>query len=925
MRQDFHDILQALSFFLAGTFLSEILSDPNMTNNLSERSMTAIRYTSYSFLVIGAILALISIPILSKKFRGIHDNINNVLNFLLFLTTLCAVIKTGFPVNLALTIVIFYIVFISFVWSSFQILEPRLKTRIRSLSGSGQIMVSLGLSILWLLFGAWLFEVNLSNEIALLIVGGILFVTGAVFSMTDFIVKRMRNKSNHAEKSVQKQTQGKSALASLTVLVDEPIKVAEQDRLNRKQFAEHFAETLIGYNDPSCLITALYGSWGSGKSSLLNLIENDLRNKSPSTDNYIVIRFNPWNISNLDQLIAMFFHELEAAVKGKKAVSSYTDKTVALLNLLSGILSVGQLSPVGSQYFAQGARVTNRISATIEEAADRPIDEIKKELDDLLSKTAKRIFILIDDIDRLEQQSAKLLFRMIRLNADFRNITYVLSFDPKIVERLLDIEQPGYGRQYLEKIIQLPIDIPVIDNALLVEILLEELNNRIVTKYSDRFDDELWQKLITSGEFFKYFRTIRDVVRYVNGLILNYPIRANDVNMVDFMALEAVRTFASESYDSIRRNKAILTRLTSSGTPLFDPGENLEETKKILSKIFHPEQIGATQSAEIEGLGKTIEATCRALFPQLDRIYSNYSHTANSELKWRQEKRICSKEMFDNYFLVGVPKGEISDQEMRSILAKSNNHSRLIDALNEIFDRNLGTRFLSCTEDYLDSIQSIYETILALFEIEDKILSEPRVMLAVRPSSAAAWLIYLLLKREQNDKRKQDIKNAIVASSKLYLPVYFVSFISPDEDKARSENGISQDLGFSDADLDELQVACVTKIKEFAEAGRLSKSPHLGLILFRWLTWGTADETKEYANKLVETDERVVDLLVGFAGEVISDGKRGVIIRKKDISKFVDVKVVEERVNNNIKPKIDQLNPSQKEAVEAFLTNRDIW
>jgi len=931
VRQDFHDILQALSFFLAGTFLSEILSDPNVTKNLSGRTMTAIRYTSDSFLVIGAILALISIlvlvsiPIISKKLGVIRDNINNILNFLLLLTTLCAVMKTGFSTNLTLTIVIFYLVFISFIGSSFQILKPRLKTHIRSLSGISQMIVSLGLSILWLRFAGWLFEVNLPHEFYLLIAGAILFVAGSVCWVANFVIKHVRSKSHHEDKPAQKQPEESTSPASSVVLVDEPIRVGEQDRLNRRQFAEHFAETLISYNDPSCLITALYGPWGSGKSSMLNLIESYLHNKSSSTDNYIVIRFNPWNISNLDQLIAMFFHELKVAIKGDTVLNRNSDDVVKLLNLFSGILSVGKLSPMGSQYFSQGSEVTNRISDTIKKAADKPIDDIKKELDDLLAKTAKRIFILIDDIDRLDQQSAKLLFRMIRLNADFKNTTYVLSFDPKIVEQLLKEEQPGYGKQYIEKIIQLPIDIPVIDNSLLVEILVGELNNRIIKNDADRFDERLWRELVTSGEFFRYFTTIRDVVRYLNGLTLNYSIRASDVNMVDFMALEAIRTFASDSYDSIRRNKAILTRLNSSGS-LLDTGENVEETKKILSEIFHIEQTSARQSNEIGRLGETAKATCRVLFPQLDRVYSNYDHTTSFKTKWRQEKRICSDEIFDNYFLVGVPKGEISDQEMRSILARSDNHSRFIDALNEIFDRNLGTRFLSRAEDYLDYIQSIYETISALFEIEDRILSEQRKMLALGADTTTCWLICLLLKREESANRKQDISKAIVASNKLYLPVYFVSFISPDEAEAGSENRISRDLGFSDADLHELQVACVAKIKEFAESGKLSKSPHLGLILSRWLIWGTSEEARVYANKLAETDEGVVDLLVGLAGEVLSDGgKRGVIIDKKNISKFVDVKVIEERVNNNIKPKMEQLMQRQKEAVEAFLAGRTIF
>ena len=373
------------------------------------------------------------------------------------------------------------------------------------------------------------------------------------------------------------------------VLVDEPITTEEQERLNRKEFAKLFAETLLGHTDPSCLIAALYGPWGSGKSSLLYLIENHLRNSSSSTNDHIIIRFNPWNISSLDQLIAMFFHELKVAVQGKQATTKLRDNTIKLLDVFSGILTVGRLSPFGSQYFALGVEATKKIGGTLKEYKNKSLIKVKEALEEQLSETAKRIFILIDDIDRLDQHAVKLLFRMIRLNADFKNTTYLLAFDPQIVEDLLDIEQPKHGKEYLEKIIQLPINIPSIDEAILIEILTEELDKFIGKYDGNNFDKEyreLWQKLITSGRFLKLFRTIRDVVRYVNGLRLNYSLVSNNVNLVDFMALEAIRIFAADSYDLIRRNKSILTRLGTHG--YMGQTENIEETKKLLSHIFNP-------------------------------------------------------------------------------------------------------------------------------------------------------------------------------------------------------------------------------------------------------------------------------------------------------------------------------------------------
>jgi len=707
------------------------------------------------------------------------------------------------------------------------------------------------------------------------------------------------------------------------VLVDEPITTEEQERLNRKEFAKLFAETLLGHTDPSCLIAALYGPWGSGKSSLLYLIENHLRNTSPAMSDYIIIRFNPWNISSLDQLIAMFFHELKVAVQGKPASTKLRESTIKLLDVFSGILTVAQLSPVGNQYFALGTEATKRIRGTLKEAKNKSLTKVKEELDQQLSKTAKRVFILIDDVDRLDQDAVKLLFRMIRLNADFKNTTCVLAFDPKIVEDLLNIEQPKHGREYLEKIIQLPINIPSIDEAILIEILTQELD-KLIGEFDERkFDKELWQELVTSGRFFKFFRTIRDVVRYVNGLKLTYSLVSTDVNLVDFMALEAIRIFAADSYDLIRRNKGILTRLGTRGPLVQD--ENVEETKKMLSHIFNPKRRSNGELTETEGRSGIVEATCKVMFPQLGRIYSNVIYASGTEQTWRQEKRICAEDIFDNYFLLGVPVGEISDEEIQTVLARSDNYLSLVEALNELFESRprLGSRFLERIEDYLDKIPiaNIEQTVIALFEIEERVVSEPRVMLGTHADLQTARLVYLLIKRiEEKEKRKQSIINTINRASKIFLPVYFVSLITPDEDGKGSRIEALQELGFSSEDLRELQSLCISKMQASAASSVLPKSPHLGMLLFRWLDWGVEDEVKEYARKLADTHEGVIDLLVGFSSEVLSSGgRRHVEIKKDNIAKFVDINIIEQKVKEIRETKLDQLNESQRESVEAFL------
>ena len=57
------------------------------------------------------------------------------------------------------------------------------------------------------------------------------------------------------------------------LLVDEPISSPGEDRLNRIQFAEHLADVLFEHEGNKCMVVAINGEWGCGKSSILNLIE----------------------------------------------------------------------------------------------------------------------------------------------------------------------------------------------------------------------------------------------------------------------------------------------------------------------------------------------------------------------------------------------------------------------------------------------------------------------------------------------------------------------------------------------------------------------------------------------------------------------------------------------------------------------------
>jgi len=87
---------------------------------------------------------------------------------------------------------------------------------------------------------------------------------------------------------------------------DQPITKCSEDKLGRVSFAESLAQAILSYKSEECIVLGLFGSWGSGKTSLINMC---LECINKSVDSYlkkekpIVIKFNPWNYSGQQQLI----------------------------------------------------------------------------------------------------------------------------------------------------------------------------------------------------------------------------------------------------------------------------------------------------------------------------------------------------------------------------------------------------------------------------------------------------------------------------------------------------------------------------------------------------------------------------------------------------------------------------------------------
>lgn len=95
--------------------------------------------------------------------------------------------------------------------------------------------------------------------------------------------------------------------SNLSLATDTPIKAREQDLIGRIPFAERLADILKSAAGPESLVIGLYGPWGSGKTSVINLVENALSRKDDDGKAGVsVVRFEPWNYLTAEQLLAQF-------------------------------------------------------------------------------------------------------------------------------------------------------------------------------------------------------------------------------------------------------------------------------------------------------------------------------------------------------------------------------------------------------------------------------------------------------------------------------------------------------------------------------------------------------------------------------------------------------------------------------------------
>jgi len=460
---------------------------------------------------------------------------------------------------------------------------------------------------------------------------------------------------------------------------DSPVS-REGDLLGRRPFARLIARQIHVSRPTDGLVVAVVGRWGSGKTSVLRMVAEELADRSNSSTTsisreVIVVEFNPWLFSGSEQLTALFFVTLADQLPGKLGEDRAT-KVVQRLRRYGAALGTLRALPGIGGVFGAGADIAGETARRFDTSAVDLAGQ-RSALADTLRALDIHLVVLIDDVDRLETETElRDLMRMVKLVGDLPGVTYVLSYDRRPVVAALTSSGIS-GEEYLEKIVQVEHRLPEVLRDRLLTMLTHELNVAIRDLPDERLDADRWPE-VAAKIIHPLVTTPRHVRRYGNALRIALDLHREEVDLVDQLALTAIETFLPTFHGQLPLLADALLPSAANLSALF-PNQK-EEAKTRLE-----------DAAETSGAPDVASATYALLFPGTSRLLRNVDTGRFTERDAQRWRRVADPEAFWTYVTAALPEEALTVAEVRTVIEAMKDPNALIAELDRRDVDQLGT------------------------------------------------------------------------------------------------------------------------------------------------------------------------------------------------------------------------------------------
>lgn len=384
------------------------------------------------------------------------------------------------------------------------------------------------------------------------------------------------------------------------------------------------AQTLVSLMQQEALrplTIGIHGSWGAGKSSILSLVDAQLRD-DPHT---LCFTFNGWLYQGYEDtksaLMETVVHELLKRRSSSQTVIDLGKSIFRRINWLKAAKTTGTLAisaaltatlglPPTALFGLAGAAArvkqltepkedsTPEITVALEddgpwlkpEHATVPaqIQAFRDELQELIKRVeVERLVVLVDDLDRCLPGAVIDILEAIKLFLFVPGTVFIIATDEAMIEYAvrrhypdLPVSQADYTKHYLEKLIQIPIRIPSLnqlqtqnyirflllqyhlqgDNALLDEICQAFEKSRTTPYDTTALTYEFITSKLIANNTDQSLRSVLHVAEQL-GSILAAELRGNPRNIKRFMNTVFLRKRVAEIYGLHDLKVGVLSKL----------------------------------------------------------------------------------------------------------------------------------------------------------------------------------------------------------------------------------------------------------------------------------------------------------------------------------------------------------------------------
>jgi len=448
-------------------------------------------------------------------------------------------------------------------------------------------------------------------------------------------------------------------------------KEVDYDLLNRERIINQLKSAIEHCYVDDKFVISLKGDWGSGKTTIIKNVQNKLKNNE---ELIIIDDFNPWAFEDNVSLFRGMFD--------------------SIINKIGYGFSISEINRFLKTYLSIISKNTKfKIDNFNYDNSSSELTKIKAIINSYLVANNKRIVFIIDNIERANSENILFIINLISNLFDFKRIIYILSYDERVMQDKFKSLQIKY--EYLEKIIQMEISVPAINQYEINNVVNVSFKNLLKLYSEDISNEEDYDKVLKMLS--SQIVSIRDLKRVINSTFMISFNKENYLNKLDTLLLETLILKNKELNEEIYSNKEFYISedyYIYSNKYMYNSEQYNKDATNYFKELF--------QSSK----NKKYEEILSYLFPNVKKYFNDYHLLGygRDRIEFRNEqpyisesrqleyeecvrnKRIYNGKFFDLYFTKDSNEFIIIDEKIRNFINIVNNGNldEIVDGYNNL-------------------------------------------------------------------------------------------------------------------------------------------------------------------------------------------------------------------------------------------------